>query len=563
MSGAALATQAGLFDLGLKLQGEGRVCDALTIFDHLSEIAPGNAQILRAQLAALGAEGRVLEALGRLVAARRGLAPQEMMAEIQAHSGAALDRFNAHLNAGEIDQAEPYAAALAELAPGNVAVLGAALSCNLALGRPEPAQRYAQALLSLDGDFAPARQAMADACRRSGDVEGEIAHRLFLALSPKNDIHPLLRLKDIHDLSSLILRRPLTGRATGQLEALLAAARFLEVPVEPGSEFEGWAKHYQLLLRAVDLAAVRGATPAPVVDGDIEYAAADGSALTGAEVRAKADGLSAEAVFFVAADEAYVDLYARWYALSVLRHVDVSSLVVVHVIGGAGRLGAIAARVGVDDPRLVFAADVFDAEAASAVRCYETPPKGLMAKPVAHYQSVRFQRLGGLLDLVERPVFVSDIDLLLQRGVLDLLARTAADDVVLNENEISEAAASRITANLLLVRPTPAARTLLRFLRAYLDRALAGEEVSRWIDQLALLLAWQHLAFQEPDAKVGYFDTTSDINNVMYQSYQAHPFRFLSLYHGFDTSSLENDPRVLGGEAPAKPPAKRARKASR
>jgi len=32
----------------------------------------------------------------------------------------------------------------------------------------------------------------------------------------------------------------------------------------------------------------------------------------------------------------------------------------------------------------------------------------------------------------------------------------------------------------------------------------------------------------------------------MYPSYQAHPFRFLSLFHGFDTSSLEHDPRVLG-----------------
>jgi hypothetical protein len=34
----------------------------------------------------------------------------------------------------------------------------------------------------------------------------------------------------------------------------------------------------------------------------------------------------------------------------------------------------------------------------------------------------------------------------------------------------------------------------------------------------------------------------------MYPSYQEHPFRFLSLFHGFDTSSLE-DPRVLSGEA--------------
>jgi len=49
-----------------------------------------------------------------------------------------------------------------------------------------------------------------------------------------------------------------------------------------------------------------------------------------------------------------------------------------------------------------------------------------------------------------------------------------------------------------------------------------------------------------PKAQIGYFDTSSDINNVMYPSYQEHPFRFLSLYHGFDTSSLERHPNVLG-----------------
>ena len=79
-------------------------------------------------------------------------------------------------------------------------------------------ERYAQALLSLDDESVPGRQAMADVCRRLGDVEGEIAHRLFLALSPKNEIHPLLRLKDIHDLSSLILRKR-TNTAAAQAAA--------------------------------------------------------------------------------------------------------------------------------------------------------------------------------------------------------------------------------------------------------------------------------------------------------------------------------------------------------
>ena len=319
-------------------------------------------------------------------------------------------------------------------------------------------------------------------------------------------------------------------------------------------------KHYRLLLSGVDMPAVRGPTPAAASDDDVEFANSTGQRIGLVHLRKMAERTGAEAVFFAAADEAYVELYARWYALSVLKHSDVPCLVIIHVIGGAGRLAQIASKVGIDDTRLVFAADGFDASAV-VTRCYDAPPKGLIDKPVAHYQSVRFQRLGSLLAALQRPVFVSDIDLLLQRGVSDLLARCAEDDVVFNENLISHAAGSRLTANLVLARPTEPAQAMLSWLRTYLDRALAGAEVTRWIDQLALILARHHLAFRQPQARLGYFDTSLDINNVMYPSYQEHPFRFLSLYHGFDTSSLEGDPRVLGEAAAPAPKSARARKA--
>ena len=267
----------------------------------------------------------------------------------------------------------------------------------------------------------------------------------------------------------------------------------------------------------------------------------------GAGLKVMADRLGVEAVFFAAADENYVQQYGRWYALSVLRHSDVSSLVIIHVIGGAKRLAQAVATVGVQDERLVFVGDDFDAGSVTT-RCYDAPPKGLIALPVAHFQSVRFQRLGGLLDTLGRSIFVSDIDLLLQRGVSDLLEQWTKADVVFNENWNNLAAGSRITANLLLVNPTPNAAVLFNYLRAYLDDRLGRQTVTRWIDQVALLLGRHHLMRHAPDAVLGCFDTTSDINNVMFGSYQEHPFRFLSLYHGFDTSSLENDPRVLGAE---------------
>ena len=144
-----------------------------------------------------------------------------------------------------------------------------------------------------------------------------------------------------------------------------------------------------------------------------------------------------------------------------------------------------------------------------------------------------------MLQNLRLPVFVSDIDLLLQRGVSDLLQRCAQADIVLNENTHSTSAGSRYTANLLLVNPTDNADIFLRFLRRYLVQALSCDEVSRWIDQFALMMARHHLACRGNAPRIDYFDTNVDINNVMYRSYQNHPFRFLSLYHGFDMASLD------------------------
>jgi hypothetical protein len=349
---------------------------------------------------------------------------------------------------------------------------------------------------------------------------------------------------DVHDVASAILCRPLTSRAEEQIEQLLEAARAIDFDGLAGSEWEGWIKHYRLLLDAVDLPAVHGATPATAKEPKIELMTSSGTPLGWLELRATATRVGAEAVFFAAADRAYVDLYARWYIKSILKHCDVPCLVILHVIGGSGHLQKVVKSVGVKDKRLIFTSDQFDAEGVTT-KCYDSPPKGQIAKPVAHLQSIRFIRLGSFLQKLKLPVFVSDIDLLLQRGVKDLLQRCEHADVVFNENHASKNAGSRLTANLLMVNPTDNAALFLRFLRSYLEGALSRVEVTRWIDQFALMLARHHLSLQT-NPRIDYFDTNTDINNVMYTSYQEHPFRFLSLYHGFDTSSLEDNPKVLG-----------------
>ena len=477
-------------------------------------------RLLQARM--LHAQGKVLECLEALLELKNQAGDKDVLLDdVRAVVEPAVQRFNEHAAAGDVEQAARYADAMVALLPRNVAALNSALSCAVALGCKDKAAAYAKALSDIT---APQPEAKPTAPEPAPTPAAE-------------QVHPLIRLRDLYDRTSAILCGNLDKDGVAEVRHLVDAGRALIVPVQPESEWAAWEKHYRLALEAADISAALAPTPEARPEPKTVFANSTGKPLTFQAVQAAAKSLKARAVFFAAADRNYVDLYARAYIRSILDHSDVSSLVVLHVIGGAGELQAVAKAVGITSTRLVYAGDMFDAEAVET-RCFDAPPKGLSAKPIAHLQSVRFLRLGRLLKGLKLPVFVSDIDLILQRGVEDLLDRFADFDLVLNQNSHSQNAGSRYTANLLLLNPTAHAALFLRFLRAWLEKALAGREVSRWIDQFGLMQARHHLAFRAPDARVGFFDDSADINNVMYTAYKEHPFRFLSLYHGFDMSSL-------------------------
>lgn len=534
-----------LFELAQQLRRERRLHQALPILEHLATLHPGRGDIRLAYAEVLGEQGRTLDALRQLTVLRQQQAMSgDALRVVQAQAETAIAKYNLLQQHNEPAEAELFAAALAELLPQNAPMAQAALTCNQMLGRRPQALHYARLALALEPENRALRTTLADLLHETGDLGAEIEHRVALALSPPADQAALLTLRDLHDAAGLILCRPVTPQTRLQLDQLLAAARALKVETPPGSEWEAWANHYEALIDALDLDLAMGAFP-PRAEAKVEMMAATGEALDWKKLKGRADKVGAACVFFAAADEAYVDLYARWFALSVKRYADVPYLAVIHVIGGAGALKRVAEKVGVADERLVFMGCDFD-PAGATTRIYDAPPKSWTEKPVAHLQSVRFLRLGALLKRLQRPVFVSDIDLLLQRGVSDLLAAHDHEDLVLNENEVTFNAGSRLTANLLLVKPTEHGTGFVNALASYLEDRLSRPFVTRWIDQVGLTLARHNLQANAPGARIGYFDTRSDINNLMYPSYQEHPYRFFSLFHGFDTASLERDPRVLG-----------------
>jgi FkbM family methyltransferase len=150
-----------LRNLARSLHQDGRCKDALLLLDRLESLQPGHVETLKQRVKVLGALGQTLEALQALAALKTSAVNvEDLLSEIRNQMPATLERFNRHLAAGEVELAERYVAALAALIPGNTAILDAALSCNLALGRKQHVNQYASALLALDSKHRVARASL-------------------------------------------------------------------------------------------------------------------------------------------------------------------------------------------------------------------------------------------------------------------------------------------------------------------------------------------------------------------------------------------------------------------
>jgi tetratricopeptide (TPR) repeat protein len=525
-----------LLRLSQTLHEEGLNQDALILAEHLNGLQPGDVEVLRHLIRLLGALGRPLETLARLAELRAlSIDREALLSDLKAQLPAIVEEYQRCVSEERYETAEVYAAGMAQMLPGNATAINLAMHCNQVLGRFSQAARYAQLLLAIEPDNVRAQTLIIEDRRQRGVPGGESQDYYKVAVSPSAKDNPLIQLYHAYAAANLLLLGDWTEEAIERAQEMRKIVSSVAVP----SESEMWGKHLRLVMEAADPSLVVNFPPAETGRSPLIFASSAGEPLTLADVGVLASDLQAEVVFFVAADRVYVERFGNLFARFVLRYAGVCRLVVIHVIGGRDELADTAKAVGIKDPRLVFAADGFDASAVTT-QCWSAPD-GLFEKPVAHYQSARFQRLEEILDALKLPVFVSDIDCLLQRDVRELIDRMQEADVALNKNEETRQLGAQLTANLLLVKPTPYGMQFTRFLRHFLDCALARPEVSRWIDQVGLVMAWRHLCATAPEAQIRFFDPWSDINNIILYEYQANPFCFLSLYQGtFDMSSLEN-----------------------
>ncbi|MBF0185528.1 MAG: tetratricopeptide repeat protein [Magnetococcales bacterium] len=452
-----------------------------------------------------------------------------------------LERYNEALKSSNWEEAARMLEPLAQLNPDNLQVQQQAFILFKRLNHREPMLRAASRVLALKADHFVAHQELIDDCRARQDRSGELALRIAWASRHPKTVPTAFHLQEVYMALCLLLLAPLDQETARRVEELQQLTRTIlaDAPLQEGEELYHSSQFYRASIEAVEMQAVVNPLPAMAVQEPLPFVSAQGKEMTIQQVQALGKRLNAELIFYTAADANYIRQHARRFAAAILRACDVPCLILIHVIGGSDNLPAWSREIGLDHERILYTGDRFDPASVRAITWKINEPQPIRT-PLVYFQSARFLRLGYLLEQLQLPVLATDIDQLLQRGIRDWMDRFADHDVIFYEVLRNHKIADRFIAGLLLVYPTAAGHLFANFFRYYMEWALRDAEqkgyCAYFMDQTALLLARHHLLHQQ-QARLGYFDFY-DINEDMYGSYHNTPFRFFTLYSGFDMASL-------------------------
>lgn len=529
----ALAAASGLFD-------RGQAAEALAVYDYVLAVDGRNARALQLSAAALNAAGRVEEALGRLVTlADSGQPFDPTLSDGDDVVHAAVSLCNGRIAAGDVEGAMPLIEGLVTVFPDNSDFLAQAVNGNRSLNRPERVEAYAPRLLEFEPNHIVARHAMVKRCRQQGDHLGETEHRILLARTLATaGVPSSVKMENLYQaLSGVLCTEPTDERLTVARE-LIALAGGLEVDGETLNDayLLGFDTFYRASFDAIDLDAALSPPPPRRPWPELTFASAGGQSMTLDQVRDLATREKAEAVFLLAADEVFLERYASTSVSSILRSSDVPCLVLVFAAVPTGMLPGLGEKVGIDDRRVVFCGDGI---VPSMTEYHSYNQEGSCKRPSVYYQCVRYLWQGYVLDALRLPTLVCDIDIVLQRGIRDLLAGCADADVALNRSQVAPRISDHIIANLVLVNPTEAALQFSGFLRDHLEWALRREKIPAFLDQLSLLMARLHLQ-RALSGRIAYFGEY-DINHVIFTKSNidhyadlAGKYRFMNLFASQD-----------------------------
>ena len=523
---------ANILHIAESLHKDGRTDDAIAICNHVVSSHPHDFDANRILADLLAANDMLEDALTRLADLKEALPPSAQLNSIIAqHAYKGVLRYNDLLSSGQTEKAAKLIYSIARARPTQDALMHA-LNLSHHLHDTDRVIEYSDSILQIDPMNHRARAVMVGALHHKKMFSREFESRLILALFGKMGIAS--NINNTSELMYMLVAKYPQSFKPDMLDTLVRYANSnwdeARLPVEDPLYIK---THFTLThIRKVDSEAMAGQFPVLEDWPTIGFATSNGTLTDLEGVRETAIKTQAEAVIFVAADQVYAERFGKIFLKWILKHRDIPCLVVVHIIGGITDIGRIAQTVGIDDPMVIYSGCAFDKSEIIAPAALSSAGEVSAIRP--YYQSARYIWLGFMLEQFGLPVLVSDIDMLLQRGIKDLFDNNRGNDVVFRRagNYLFD----HFAANLLLVNPTETSVLFARFLRSYLTKALGSDEIPIGIDQLSLLLARTYL-LRTGNPRFGELGP-KDNNNILSTNYYPNEYRFFSLHTWFDVSVI-------------------------
>lgn len=531
-----------LYDLASALDKQGRYADSLDVCELALCDAPRDPDILLLSIQNFSKMRDVERALERTIHVKNlGLTSESLSAETWALLNLATVVHGECLLAEDIERASRISDLLVELCPGVPLFLRAQIEVRRRLQYKHTAQ-----LNQLVVDEFDKLNELVTQCQQQRDLEKELKYRLEILHHPLDaHRHSALRVQNIAFTLSRVLGVDIDhfdAERINLAKELLATMRAIPpFPLAETGYSDDFAACYERFLRLIlgtlDLDTVFGPATPQLPFLPINFVSSTGAPMNISAVAARSRELGARAVFFSAASAEYFSRYTMNYVSSILRACDCNCLVLVCVCTLKERLPEIVAKLGLDDPRVIFCSDDID-PAAKEVNIFFSDKSEPATVPGPYFAVAALMRVDYLLEHLGLPVLVTGIDTMLQKGIVDLLEKFRDADVVLNKVGSHFMLGSQLVNNLVMTCPTKNGSMFIQFLKKYLGGHLAETNQPGFLDQLDLHMAKNHLLASGDSPVLGLFEEY-DINNVMFSKTNYHhyrdrmrKYRFLNMFVG-------------------------------
>lgn len=547
-----------ILDLVASLRGLGKNDEALDLCEEVLSSTPDDTDFLFLSLDILSEQGDVDRVFNRIKFMKGiGVDSAIMTEEIKKQLNMAVQVHATSLESGDLERASKIADALVSFYPDIPFFRDAQQQDRWRLR-----QKHYDLFMDYERIHYETIVEQAEACRAASDRDGEIKYRLDAYNHPHDTTrHSALRLQNVVLLMSRILSVDKTEFTPEHIELVKKLLR--EIPSiavspmfgddyadDPAARFD---RFYRLLMGTIDLDAVFSLPTEPMPPLPAYFMTATGESMDLDGLVARSKELGAKVVYSTSTSAEYFERYARSYITSMLKTSDCQCMVIVYVCAPKERLPELVASLGMDDPRLIFASDDFDPK-AHEINLYAPT----MGEPY-HIHGIYFAvsslfRSDYAIKYMGLPVFVTGIDTILQRGVVDLLEQFEGYDVVLNKAGTKFTLGSQLVNNIVLVMPGANGLLFVDFLKKYLGGHLAEVVQPAFMDQMDLHMAKMHLEKNATDLKLGFFGE-DDINNVMFNkdNIQDHmekvaKYRFLNMFIGGNPGNAMSSEDIATGE---------------